>query len=236
MNLKSAHLVSVQFGIFIGIVICLVFLHFENRLRTATETREPSTERVAAVAPKSAPKDERTQDYRDDLEPAESLTEQSIPAMPTEYSPEAVEKSMAILTKLYYEQISPRRTAGSNPPTSSLAAVAPAYMEVAPEPAPVQVVDPVPQPVAYVEPAPGIVYPQPAVVVYSYPRRLANRCRPAPQPNAFASNLHPRRDTITHLSPLPAPTSPRSPVLQQPRTTSAPNCPSPRGFTPRGKR
>jgi hypothetical protein len=50
MNLKVAHLVSVQFGIFIGIVSCLVFSRFENfRPRAAAAKRESVTERAATV-------------------------------------------------------------------------------------------------------------------------------------------------------------------------------------------
>ena len=247
MNLKVAHLVSVQFGIFVGIVSCLVFFRFEfARPRTAAEMREPATKRIAAVEPKSEPDDERDRvDYRDELEPDEALTEQTVPAMPNEYSPEAVEKSRAILTKLYYEQIAPRRNPSSNAANKSTAA----YTEVAQEPAVAQVYDPPPQTVAYVQPTEVIVYPQPVQVVsFARPRRFVNRCRTAPHPSALAPNSQRRWDNRgTHLNGLPGFESPASPSaalrpppgplgLGQPRTTGGPTCPSTPGFTPRGKR
>lgn len=228
MNLKVAHLVAVQFGIFIGIVICLVFFRFEYaRPRTAAEMRNPSTQQAAAV--------ERMSETEDELEPAEPLTEQPAVALPNEYSPEAVEKSMAILTKLYYEQIAPRRTVSSSPANT---AVAPSYAEVAQEPAVVQYDEPAPQTVAYVQPTQFIVYPQPVpVVVFSHPRRFANRCRPAPNASALASNSHRRWDSGgTHLSGLPASRPPRTLRVEQRRTTGVPTCPSTQGLKPPGKR
>jgi hypothetical protein len=238
MNLKLAHLVAIQFGIFIGIVICLVFARFESaRPRTAAERRELATERAAAGQRMSEFRDERADMANDheELDPAEKLTDQSTPAMPNEYSPEAVEKSMAILTKLYYEQIAPRRNAISSPANT---AVAPSYTEVAPEPEVVQSDEPAPQTVAYVQPTQVIVYPQPAqVVVFSNPRRFVNRCRPAPHPNALASNSHLRRDNGgTRLSGLPESRPSRSFGLEERRTTGVPTCPSTQGFTPRGSR
>lgn len=227
MNLKVAHLVAIQFGIFIGIVICLVFSRFESaRPRTPAEIRELATERAAAV--------ERMSEPADELEPAEPLTEQPTAALPTEYSPEAVEKSMAILTKLYYEQIAPRRTVSSSPANT---AVAPSYTEVAEEPAVVQYDDPAPQTVAYVQPTQFVVYPQPAVVVFSQPRRFVSRCRTAPHPSALASNSHQRRNSGgTQLSDLPGSRPPRTLELEQRRTTGVPTCSSTQGWTPQGKR
>jgi hypothetical protein len=238
MNLKVAHLVAIQFGIFIGIVICLVFSRFEYaRPRTAAETRERATEGAAASERMSEPEDEFADmaDNREKLDSDEPLTEQPTLAMPNEYSPQAVEKSMAILTKLYYEQIAPRRNVSSSPANT---AAAPSYTEVAQEPAVVQYEDPAPQTVAYVQPTQVIVYPQPAqVVVFSNPRRFVNRCRPAPHPSALASNSHRRRDSAgTHLSGSPESRPPRSFGLEQRRTTGAPTCPSIQGFTPQGKR
>jgi hypothetical protein len=237
MNLKLAHLVAIQFGIFIGIVICLVFSRFESaRPRTAAEMRERATERAAAVERMPEPADEFADMAKDreELDPAEQLTDQSTPAMPNEYSPEAVEKSMAILTKLYYDQIAPRRTAGSSPANTT---VAPSYTEVAPEPAVVQYDDPAPETVAYVQPTQVIVYPQPAqFVVFSHRRRLANRCRPSP-PGALASNPHRRPDRGgTQLNGSPA-FSPAGPLaVGQHQNTGAPPCSSTQGFTPRGTR
>src|SRR4051812_36877933 len=108
MNLKVTHLVSVQFGIFIGVVICLGLSRFESfRPHRAAAMRKPATERTPTVEPRSEPEDQASEMEDDAAAPERSarFTEQSTPAMPTEYSPEAVEKSMAILSKLYYEQI-----------------------------------------------------------------------------------------------------------------------------------
>jgi hypothetical protein len=250
MNLKVAHLVSIQFGIFIGIVACLVFSRFElSRPRTAAERREPATERYAAVEPKPVTGDELA-DMVDDreLEPAEPLAEQPTDAMPTEYSPEAVEKSMAILTKLYYEQIAPRRNASAIAANNSDAALAPSYTEVPQEPAAAQMDDSQAQTAAYVQPNQVIVYPQPVqVVVFPQSRRFASRRRLA-LPGALAPNSHRRRDSGgTHLNGLPEfespaspsgalPGSPRSPGPGERQTTGVPNCASTQGFTPGGRR
>jgi hypothetical protein len=237
MNLKVAHLIAVQFGIFIGIVICLVVLRFESANPTAAERRELATERAVAVARMSEPEDEFADvaDNGEELEPAESLAEQPAYPLPSEYSPEAAEKSMAVLTKLYYEQIAPRRTVSSN---SANAAAAPSYAEVAQEPAVEQMDDPAPQTVAYAEPSQLVVYSQPIpVVVFANPRRFASRCRPARHPSALASNSHRRRDSgSTLLSGFPESRRPMSLGLEQRRTTGAPACPSSQRFTPRGKR
>jgi hypothetical protein len=246
MNLKVAHLISVQFGIFVGIVACLAFFRFEfGRPRTPAEMRKPATERATTLDPRSEPADQAADLTDDDVsELDERIAGQSIPAMPNEYSPEAVEKSRAILTKLYYEQIAPRR----NP--SSGRANAPSYAEVAQEPAAVQVEEPAPQTVAYEQPPQVIVYPQPAQFIsFARPRRFDNRCRPAPHPNALASNPHRRQNNggMTHLSFSPAFVSPAPPsaALRPPPAsfgnvhrgdTGGPFCPSTPGVGPRGKR
>jgi hypothetical protein len=251
MNLKVAHLVTVQFGIFIGIVICLVFSRFEPaRPRTAAEMRELATEHAAAVERMSEPDDEFADlaDNEERLEPAEPLTEQAA-ALPNEYSPEAVEKSMALLTKLYYEQIAPRRNPSSSRADSSITTVAPSYTEVAPEPALVQIDDPAPQTVAYVQPTQFVVYPQPAqVVVFSNPRCFVSRCRPSPHSSALVSSSHRRPDGGgTHLSTstmFERLTSPSfalrrpagSPGVADRRNTGVPSCPPTGGFNPRGTR
>lgn len=241
MNLKVGHLVSIQFGIFIGIVCCPMFFRFEYaRPRTAAEMRESTAERTAAVEPMSEPEDQRAYmvDNGAEPEPAEPVTEQPAPALPNEYSAEAVEQSRALATKLYYEQIAPRRNASASPANSSIAAVAPSYTEAAQEPAVVQIDDPAPQTVAYVQPTQVIVYPQPAqFVVLSHPRRFVNRCRQAPHPGALASNPHRRPDRGgTHLSGSPAFRLAGSPGVGLRRSTGVPSCTSTQGFTPPGKR
>ena len=236
MSLKAAHLVLIQFGIFIGIVICLAFSRFESfRPRTTVEMREPAAEHAATGERMAEPEDEFADvaDNREMLQSDDSLTEQPAAAMPNAYSPEAVEKSMAILTKLYYEQIAPRRTVSSIPANTG---VAPSYNEVAPEPDVVQTEDPAPQTVTYVQPTQVIVYPQP-VVVFSNSRRFVNRCRPAPHPSALASHSHRRQDSrATHSRALPESRPARSFGLEQRGTIGVTSFPSTQGFTPRGKR
>lgn len=241
MNLKVAHLVSIQFGIFIGIVSCLVFFRFEYaRPRTVAEVRKPATEHSASIEPMSEPEDQPADMVNDGADPeqAEAVTEQPAPALPNEYSAEAVERYRALATKLYYEQIAPRRTVSSSSANSSIAAVAPAYTELVEEPAVVQTDDPAPQTVAYVQPAQVIVYPQPAqFVVFSHPRRFVDRCRSAPHRGALASNPHRRPDSGgTHLSGSPAFRPATSPGVAHHRNTGVPSCPSPQGFTPQEKR
>jgi hypothetical protein len=222
MNLKVAHLISIQFGIFIGVVICLVVSRSESfRPHAATAMRKPATERATTVEPTSEPEDQASDMVDDAAAPEESdrLTEQSAPALPNEYSPEAVERYRALATKLYYEQIAPRRT---------IAAVAPSYTEVAQEPEVVQVEEPAPQTVVYQQPAQVIVYAQPArFVVFSQPRRFFRRCRPAPQPGLLASNSHRRPDSGG---------TPRSLAVAHRGNTGLPTCASTQGFTPGGKR
>ena len=240
MNLKVAHLVSIQFGIFIGMVSCLVFFRFEYaRPRTAAEMREPGTKRAASVEPMSEPEDQLADIVENGADPesAQPVIEQP-GALPNQYSAAAKEQYRALVEKLYYEQIAPRRNASSSPGNSSIAAVAPSYPEVAPEPAVVQIDDPAPQTVAYVQPAQVIVYPQPAqFVVFSHPRRFVNRCRPAPQPGALASNPHRRPGSGgTHLSGSPGFRPAGSFGVMHRRNTGVPPCPSTQGFTPRGTR
>jgi hypothetical protein len=239
MNLKVAHIVSVQFGIFIGIVSCLVFFRFEStRPRAAAERRKPATERAAAVEPLSEREDQGADMVDNGAEPewAEPVTKQPAPALPNEYSPEAVEQYRALATKLYYEQIAPRRAVSSRPANSSIAAVAPASTEVVEEPAVAQTNDPAPETVAYIQPTQVIVYPQPAqFVVFSQPRRFFNRCRPAPRPGVLASNPHqrPNRGGI-HLNGSPAfrPGTFREAAHHQ--NTGGPSCRSTQGFKPQG--
>jgi hypothetical protein len=216
MNLKVAHLVSVQFGILLGIVCCLVYARLEY-----------SRPRPTAVKHVSAPDDRLADmvDADDDTESPEALTDRRISALPNEYSPEAVERYRAEATRLYYQQIAPRRDAGSSPANRSLAAAAPDYTEVVEEPAAVQSNDPGPQTVVYVQPAQAIVYPAPAeVVVFSHPRRFDNRRRPAPHPNALALNppRRPDRSTITHLSAPPPFESPVAPAPALRRHSKSP--------------
>lgn len=235
MNLKVAHLISIQFGIFIGIVSCLVFFRFEDfRPRTTPAKRERVMERARAVEPLSQ-SDEQPPEMGDgpDPEEAEPATEPPRTPLPNEYSPEAVERYRAEATRLYYEQIAPRR-----PANTTVAAVAPAYTEVVEEPVVDQTNYPAPETVAYVQPTQVIVYPQPVqFVVFANPRRLANRCRPASPPGALASNRHRHPDgggMHSNIStPSERPTSlssvlrrpPGSPGVAHHRNTGVSSCP-----------
>jgi hypothetical protein len=211
MNLKVSHLVSVQFGIFVGIVCALAYLRFEYaRPRNAVKMRPPGTERTSPVGTtsRSGDQNEDIADNGDEPESIEEVAEQRPPALPNEYSPEAVERYRAEATRLYYQQIAPRRPVSASSANGSVAAVAPAYSEVAEQPAPVQTYAPAPETVAYVQPSEVIVYPQ-QFVAFSHPRRFANRCRPAPQPGALASNPHRRQGRGgNHLNGSPADCSP----------------------------
>lgn len=233
MKLKSVNLVAIQFGIFIGIVGCLVFSRFESaKPRTTAEMKQQATERTAAREPASEPGDQRA-----NPEPAQVVPGQLAPVLPNEYSAEAVERYRAEATRLYYEQIAPRRKVSSSLTHSSSVAMAPAYTEAVQQPAVVQTVDPAPQTVAYVEPAPAIVYAQPAFVAYSSRRSFDNRCRPTPHPDALASNPHRRQDRKgNHFSSSTECRRPSSVGVVQRRNTGVASCSPNQGFRPRGKR
>lgn len=248
MNLKVAHLVAVQFGMFIGIVACLVFSRFEYT-RPRTAMRAPATERAATIEPQPQADDQLADTVDDgaDVELAEAVTDQRVP-LPNEYSPEAVERNMALATKLYYEQIAPRRPASSGPANNWIAAAAPAYAEVAEQSAVVQSNEPAAETVAYVQPAQVIVYPQPAqIVVFANPRRFVNRCRQTPHPTTVPPNSHRRPDREwTRLAAAPAFAAPPSGGLRLPRRSPegqrhrnagvVPSCSSTQGLTSSVKR
>lgn len=235
MNLKVVHLVAIQLGILVGVASCLLFFRFESvEPRTAGEMRELATELVAAV------KDQRP-DRVDDLadpEPAEVVPGQLAAALPNEYSPEAVERYRAEATRLYYEQIAPRRPTSSSLSHSSSAAVAPAYTEVAQQPAVTANYDPAPEPVAYVEPAPVIAYSQPVqFVAFSHGRRFVNRCRPNPHHGGLPSSPHRRQDRRgNHFSGSTDCRPPRSFGVVHRRNTGVASSAPTQGFRPRGKR
>jgi hypothetical protein len=233
MKLKIVNLVAIQFGIFIGIVGCLVYSRFESaKPRTTAEMKQQSTERAAARELVTEPGDRRA-----DPEPAQVVPGQLAPVLPNEYSAEAVERYRAEATRLYYEQIAPRRKSSSSLTPSSSVAVAPSYTEVAQVPEVVQTVEPAPQTVAYVEPAPAIVYSQPAFVAFSHGRRFVNRCRPTPHPGAFASDSHRRPDRRgNHLSGSTECRPPRSLGVVHRRNTGVATWAPTQGFRPRGKR
>ena len=235
MNLKTANLVAIQFGILVGIVCCLVYSRFESGKPRAT-----AEERASAVEARSRHQDQRADlvDDRADPDRAQTITEQPIPVVENQYSPEAVERYRALAAQLYYQQIAPRRNTSATLTTSSTAAVALSDAEVTREPAVTATDDPAPQPVAYIEPTQVVVYPQAAsFVAYSHRRRFADRCRPTPHHGELASNTHRRPDRRgTHLSVTTDWCPPKSLGVVHRRNTDAPACPSPRGFKSRGKR
>lgn len=192
MNVKVANLVAVQFGVLLGIVSWLAYSRFESaepRI-AAVEVRESPA--AAAVAPISdlGSQVTRALDSDADREQDQSIGEQPAPAAPShQYSPEAVQQYTALAAQQYYRQIAPRRYASAGV-TSTSAPVAPAYTEVAQEPAAVSsdYVEPL-QTVAYAEPAQVVAY-QPQFIVFSNQRRFANRCRPTLQPRAVTPITH----------------------------------------------
>jgi hypothetical protein len=229
MNSKVAHLVSVQFGIFIAVVCALAFFYFEySAPRKVAKTPQLTKERTVPTESLSR-SEEQDADIVDDAEPEpdQAVTEQRTTALPNEYSPEAAERYRAEATRLYYQQIAPRRPASSSSANSAIAAVAPVYSQVADPPLAVQTYDPTPEPVAYVQPTEVIVYPPSQFVAFSNPRGFKNRCRPAPKPGALASNPHRRPDSWRF---------PRSPEVAEVQNTDASPCPSTQRPTSRGKR
>jgi hypothetical protein len=242
MNLKAAHLVSIQFGIFIGIVCCLAFSRFEYfRPRGTSEKRAPITKRAAAVEPTSQ-SDEQTPDMEDASDPelAEAAAEPERTPLPNEYSAEAVERYRAEATRLYYEQIAPRRLV-----TTTVTTAAPTHAKAVQEPVVDQTYDPAPEPVAYVQPTPVIVYSQPVqYVAFSQPRRFANRCRPGSPAGAFGSNRDARWTHSNIPRPFERTTSPSSTLRRPPGSAGAghhgnaggSSCATTQGFASRGRR
>jgi hypothetical protein len=194
MNLKVANLVAIQFGVLLGIVSWLAYSRFESaepRI-AAVEMRKRPVNSVAAVAPISDLGSQVTRALNDgtDGEQGQSIGEQPAPAAPShQYSPEAVQQYTALAAQQYYQQIAPRRYASAGVASTS-APVAPAYTEVAQEPATVSsdYAEPL-QTVAYAEPN-QVVFYQPQFIVFSNQRRFPNRCRPTLQPRAVTPISH----------------------------------------------
>ena len=248
MNLKVAHLVAVQFGMFVGIMSWLAYSQLPfGEPRTPAQVRKPMAEPVSTFASASNPAQQRSQTLDDSAgqERTQPVAEPPAPAMQYDYSAAAVRQNSALAAQLYYQQIAPQRYASSGVANTSIAAVAPTYAELAPEPAAPQANDPEPETVAYVQPTQAVVYPQPQFVVFSNSRRLANRCRPAPHPrNARATFAQQRRDRgglhvrgSTHSSLLSAGSfrPNKSFGVVHRRSDSAPDCRPIQGFRPRGR-
>jgi hypothetical protein len=252
MNLKVANLVAVQFGVLIGIVSWLAYSRFESaepRI-AAVETRKSHAAPVAAVAPISDLGSQVTRALDDgaDSEQDQSIGDQPAQAtQPHRYSPEAVQQYTALAAQQYYQQIAPRRYASAGVASTS-APVAPAYTEVAQEPAAVSsdYAEPL-QTVAYAEPNQVVVY-QPQFIVFSNQRRFPNRCRSTLQPRAVTPIAHrgPGRGGH-HLSSSTEFESPASPsaALRRPtkclgavppRNPDVASCKPGQEVRPRGKR
>jgi hypothetical protein len=249
MNLKVAHLVAVQFGMFVGIMSWLAYSQLPfGEPRTPAEVRKPMAEPVSTFASASNPAEQRSQTLDDSAgqERTQPVAEPPAPAMQHAYSAAAVQQNSALAAQLYYQQIAPRRYARSGLANSSIAGVAPTYAEVAPEPAALQADDPEPETVAYVQPTQVVVYPQPQLVLFSNSRRFVNRCRPAPHArNARTTFAQQRRDRgglhvrgSTHLTSLNAGSfrPNKSFGVVHRRNDSAPACRPIQGFRPRGHR
>ncbi len=96
MRLKIVNLIAIQFGIFIGIVGCLVYSRFESaKPRTAAEIKQHATERAVVREPASESGDQRA-----NPEPAQLAPGQLAPVLSNEYSAEAVERYRAEATRL----------------------------------------------------------------------------------------------------------------------------------------
>ena len=102
MNLKTANLVAVQFGMFVGMMSWLAY----SRLESA----EPR--KVNSISPISEPAGQRPYaiDHGAGRERAKSVAEQPV-SVAYEYSAEAVQQYSALAAQQYYQQIAPRRYA-----------------------------------------------------------------------------------------------------------------------------
>jgi hypothetical protein len=241
MKLKIANLVAIQFGIFVGMMAWLVYSHFDSAKpqRTAEERPKAPVNSAATSAPVLEPAEQRPQtpDYRADPDRVQPLTDQPVPVVQYEYSPEAVQQYSALAAQLYYRQIAPRPAVSSAPANSHVTANAPTYAQVNQAPA----VEPVeyeeqPPTVAYEEPVPFIAYPQ--VVAYSYARPFARRCRPTPHHRntraAFAHN-RPNNGGLRGRDSRECRPAQSIGIVQR-RNDRAPSCRPSQGFAARGKR
>jgi hypothetical protein len=206
MNLKVANLIAVELGILIGLMSWLVYSRFPSpEPRTAAEIQENTVAPVATVASVSEPENQRpdTADYRADRERAQPFAEQ--PALTSRRSAQ--------------ETVAPQPYASSGLENGLIAVDSPSYAEADQEAA-------VGSPEYVVSPQ-TVVYAQPAqIVVFSNPRRFANRCRSTPRHGAFNPIAHQCPDRGN--SPL-ADTR----IVSGPNV-STPSCPPTERFGPRG--
>ena len=199
MNPKVANLIAIEAGILIGLMSWLVYSRLPSpEPRTAEEMQE------STVAPIFEPRSPHPYavDYiagRERAQPAH--------------------KAEATTEQQYYQEIATEPYANSGLNNGSVAVDSPSYAEVDQEPVVV--------PSDYPASPQTVVYAQPVeIVVFSNPRRFANRCRSTPRHGAF--------NPIAHQCPDRG----NSP-LSDTRIVSGPNvstpaCPPTEGFRPRG--
>lgn len=166
MNLKIAHLVAIQFGIFVGTMSWLIY----SRLPSAGPpvAAEVAGRMVNSVRPEAPVSERRSPSprvagYDAGREQAEQVDEQTPQWM-----------------QVYYQSISPQRYAKSAVLTGPLAVNSPSYANVYQEQAAVSTDSfESPQTVVYSQP---VFYAESGLIGgFSNSRRFANRCGPAPE-------------------------------------------------------
>lgn len=217
MNVKVAHLIAVQLGIFVGIMSWLVFARLESaQPRTAEEMQNSTVDSSATVAPVFKPRSPHpySVEYGIDREPAQPMDEEPAPT-----------------TQGYDQEIATKPYARSGVENGSIAVDSPYYAQVAQAPAvvPSDSLESA-QTVAYAEPFQTVVYAQPAqIVVFSNSRPFANRRRLTPQFDGARRMITPRRPERggSHLG--------RGGVMSR-RNSNPPSCWPGQVFGPRGNR
>ena len=150
MSPKIANLIAIETGILVGLMSWLTYSHFpSSEPHPAAGMQESNAASVRTVAPPSEAISQRpsTADYNAEREQARLMAERSV----------------SLASRQRYEQ-----AIATEPYVSSIAADSPSYSEVNQEPAVV--------PTDYLESPQTVIYAQP-IVVFSNPRRFANRCR-----------------------------------------------------------
>ena len=154
MSPKIANLIAIETGLLVGLMSWLTYSHFpSSEPHPAAGMQESNAASVRTVAPPSEAISQRpsTADYNAEREQARLMAERSV----------------SLASRQRYEQ-----AIATEPYVSSTAADSPSYAEVNQEPAVV--------PTDYLESPQTVIYAQP-IVVFSNPRRFANRCRSRPR-------------------------------------------------------
>lgn len=250
MNLKVANLVAIQFGIFVGTMSWLAYSHFESGKppRVAEESRKGPVNSVAPVAPNEPvapmadPEGPRRvpADYHAGPDRAQPVTEQPVPVVHYQYSPEAVQQYTALAAQQYYQQIAPRPYVSSNLQDRSTVTKT-SYAKVEQElkePAPQTIAYDEPDQIAYDEPAQFVAYAQPyPFVAYSNARSFRRHCRPTPRHGVLPPVTARSRDRRgPHLNGIKESCPPRSLGIIQRREADTPSCRPGQNFKHHGKR